>query len=911
MSRQNISLAILASISCSVAFAAGSTFQLTGTYFGPSGTDITPFQGPNFTLTFTLPDEITSGGQGGLYPYYTWSGNIQYTDNGTTVYPTGAVLTFFPNPCWENCTVIGGFILSVSNLYVPGDTLTFYLNGPMLFSPNNAMPIFPSGSYQLYTSGSGAPRYGYGANYGTTAIGGVQVTVTTPQSTVLTVSSLSPWSVFAGNPALTLAVNGTGFLSGASVLWNGSPLSTVFLGGTQVNASVPANLLAAPGGNSVSVSNPGGAVSASVQFLVNPAVSLTILTPSQLPSATKGSFYTQTLMVSGSAPPYAWTLVSETLPPGLSFSSGVVSGIPTATGSFTFTAHVTDPYSATATGTFTLSVVAAPCFYSLDPAGQTFPSAGGFESVAVATSAGCTWSVAGVPAWVTILSGDSGSGNGSLRYAAAPNTTSVARSAAISIGGRSFVVQQPGLTSLTVIGSAPHLAADENWTTTFTLVNQSSTSATALLSFFGDAADPTGDNPLLLPLIFPQQSSTSEPQMKAWFEQQLSSNASLIATTAGPQTPPVLVGSAQLSATGPVDGFAIFHQIVTAQEAVVPLESRIAGSYLLAFDNAGGATLGVAVENVSRQNATIPVTVRDDSGNLIAESSSTISLGGNGHTSFVLSDKYPNTAGRRGTIEFDTPAGGQLSVLGLRFTPPNNALTTIPALANVGAGGGSIAHLASGGDGWQTTFVLVNAGTSATSTTLNFYADITGDPMPLPLSFPQIGTGSIILVPSYTAQLPAGASLIIVSNNDGQPLLAGSAQLTTPGHVSGFVIFRHNNQEAVVPLESRNASAYVIAFDNTNGTATGIALNAVSAQQVKIPVTVRDDRGMPIATDTITLAANGHYAFTLGSDKYPAAASIRGTIEFDKPAGAQIGALGIRIPAVAAHTYTTLPALAK
>jgi hypothetical protein len=82
-------------------------------------------------------------------------------------------------------------------------------------------------------------------------------------------------------------------------------------------------------------------------------------------------------------------------------------------------------------------------------------------------------------------------------------------------------------------------------------------------------------------------------------------------------------------------------------------------------------------------------------------------------------------------------------------------------------------------------------------------------------------------------------------------------------------------------------------------------------EQVSIPVTVRNDKGATIATDTITLATNGHYAFTLGTDKYPAAATIRGTIEFDTPPGAQIGALGIRIPAVAAHTYTTLPALAK
>jgi hypothetical protein len=112
-------------------------------------------------------------------------------------------------------------------------------------------------------------------------------------------------------------------------------------------------------------------------------------------------------------------------------------------------------------------------------------------------------------------------------------------------------------------------------------------------------------------------------------------------------------------------------------------------------------------------------------------------------------------------------------------------------------------------------------------------------------------------------------------------------------------------------MESRNAAGYIIAFDNTNGTATGVALNVVAAAQVNIPVTVRNDAGTQIASDTITLAPNGHYAFTLGSDRYAAALNIRGTIEFTPPAGTQIGALGIRIPAGATHTYTTLPALAR
>jgi hypothetical protein len=140
----------------------------------------------------------------------------------------------------------------------------------------------------------------------------------------------------------------------------------------------------------------------------------------------------------------------------------------------------------------------------------------------------------------------------------------------------------------------------------------------------------------------------------------------------------------------------------------------------------------------------------------------------------------------------------------------------------------------------------------------------------------------------------------------------GSAQLTANGNIGGFVIFRYNpdGQEAVVPIESRNANAYILAFDNTGDISTGIAINSVATGGVSIPVTVRDATGLTIATDTITLAANGHLSFTLGSGKYPAAAGIRGTIEFDTPANGQIGALGIRIPA-AAHTFTTLPALAK
>ncbi len=575
------------------------------------------------------------------------------------------------------------------------------------------------------------------------------------------------------------------------------------------------------------------------------------------------------------------------------------------------------------------------CTYSLSAGGQAFPAAGGNGSVNITTAPGCQWTITDIPSWITITGIPPNGGNGPVTYEVVRNGAGD-RSIVLTGNGLSYTVEQEAasLPGTILVGTMAHLAAEENWTTTFTLVNNNVVPATARLSFFGDdnaySLDPNGAGPLTLPLTFPQAGGSSAPLLAATFDRPVGSYASLIVDSAGPQgTPPVLIGSAQLVSTNTVNGFAIFHQTTTGQEAVVPMDTRRATSYLLAFDNTNGLVLGVAVENVAAQPAVIPVIVRNENGALIATQKTSISLDGNGHLQFVLTDPangFPETANIRGTIEFDTPPNGQISVLGLRFSPPNNALTTIPALAEVGTGGGSIAHLASGGDGWQTTFVLVNTGGTAASATLSFFSDQSssnpGSPLTLPLAFPQTGdSGTAMSVASYTTpQLAPGATYIIVSS--GAPtLLTGSAQIASAGNVGGFVIFRHNGQEAVVPLESRNAQAYIIAFDNTNGTSTGIALNAVSppnqTQQLNIQVTLRDDAGTALSGDTITLPPNGHLAFTLGIDKFqnvPNIGNIRGTIEFltpTTPVGVTIGALGIRMPAGAAHTYTTLPALAR
>jgi hypothetical protein len=65
---------------------------------------------------------------------------------------------------------------------------------------------------------------------------------------------------------------------------------------------------------------------------------LPLVTSTNLPAATTGTFYSQTLAAVGGTPPYTWSIVSNSLPEGLSLknSTGQISGIPTKIGTANF-----------------------------------------------------------------------------------------------------------------------------------------------------------------------------------------------------------------------------------------------------------------------------------------------------------------------------------------------------------------------------------------------------------------------------------------------------------------------------------------------------------------------------------------------------------------------------------------------
>jgi hypothetical protein len=84
---------------------------------------------------------------------------------------------------------------------------------------------------------------------------------------------LVPDAVAPGGQSFTLTVNGTGFVSGSAVKWNGISLATAFVSSSQLTATVPSANIATPSTASVTVVNPapgGGASNVDCFSIRNP-----------------------------------------------------------------------------------------------------------------------------------------------------------------------------------------------------------------------------------------------------------------------------------------------------------------------------------------------------------------------------------------------------------------------------------------------------------------------------------------------------------------------------------------------------------------------------------------------------------------------------------------------------------------
>ena len=84
------------------------------------------------------------------------------------------------------------------------------------------------------------------------------------------------------------------------------------------------------------------------------------------------------------------------------------------------------------------------CTYSLDQSTTLFTSTGGVGSVNLTTSNTCVWEASESCAWINLVSGTSGTGNGTVSISVDENLTVFQRSCTLMIGGESYtVIQEP------------------------------------------------------------------------------------------------------------------------------------------------------------------------------------------------------------------------------------------------------------------------------------------------------------------------------------------------------------------------------------------------------------------------------------------------------------------------------------
>ncbi|HUR08669.1 MAG TPA: putative Ig domain-containing protein, partial [Nonomuraea sp.] len=181
-------------------------------------------------------------------------------------------------------------------------------------------------------------------------------TLTIIESLRIVTTTLPPGNVGVGYSQVIQATGGRAPIS--FTLTSGALPPGLTLAATGVISGTPTG-----GGGTfsfrVSAQDGGGAiVSANLSLTILGTMPPRIITAS-LPDAVVGRAYNVTLQGADGAPPYTWAVATGSLPSGMSLSaSGVLSGTPSAGGSFPLQVSLTDANNQVATKALTLLVIA-------------------------------------------------------------------------------------------------------------------------------------------------------------------------------------------------------------------------------------------------------------------------------------------------------------------------------------------------------------------------------------------------------------------------------------------------------------------------------------------------------------------------------------------------------------------------
>ena len=271
---------VITSLSPNTAIAGGAAFTLTvnGTAF-VSGAAV-QWNGTALATTFVSTTQLTARVTASLIAT-AGTATVTVVVNGVT--SSGAAFTIAVGPVITslspNATTAGGaaFTLTVNG--------TGFVSGAAVQWNGTALTTTFVSATQLTAQVTASLIATAGTATVTVVVNGV--TSSAAAFTIAAgqvISSLSPNSATVGGAAFTLTVNGTGFVSGAAVQWNGTALTTTFVSATQLTAQVAASLIATAGTATVTVLE-NGVTSNGVTFTIAAGQAITSLSPN---SATAG-----------------------------------------------------------------------------------------------------------------------------------------------------------------------------------------------------------------------------------------------------------------------------------------------------------------------------------------------------------------------------------------------------------------------------------------------------------------------------------------------------------------------------------------------------------------------------------------------------------------------------------------------
>lgn len=325
-----------------------------GTPLGASQLNATSTVGGTFTYSPAAGAVLGAGSQS-LSVTFTPSDSTDYTtatDSVTLVVNKAAPVITWPTPA----AITYGTALSTSQL-----DATASVAGSFVYSP--AAGTIPAvGNDTLSAQFTPTDSADYSSATATVTLSVVNA--------VPLIGSLSPAFTSAGGSALTLTVNGSGFVAGSTVYWGTTALTTTYGSATKLTAQVPASDITSGGTTAVTVQTPapGGGTSNPMQFEVDSG------------SGTPPTFTTITATVSpGSPATYPVTLSSSAtnvtvtclnLPAGASCTYSSTNNSVTITttsttpaGTYQITVVFTETLPGAATGFILLPILLLPLLF--------------------------------------------------------------------------------------------------------------------------------------------------------------------------------------------------------------------------------------------------------------------------------------------------------------------------------------------------------------------------------------------------------------------------------------------------------------------------------------------------------------------------------------------------------------------